>query len=241
MTLDRLDRRRSLLEQLEQQRRQLEGPARGFDQQRQAAFGLMASPRLGHALDVTREPLAVREKYGFTLFGQGVLTARRLVEAGARVVTVFWDEFGPVNTAWDTHANQFPRLREGLCPTLDRVYAALLADLEQRGLLEETLVLLSTEHGRTPKLTRVPGGGRDHWSYAYWGMLAGAGVRRGTVLGATDRRGGYVLDRPVSPKDILATVYHLLGFDPHKTFVTDRLGRPMNLLPHGEVVSELLT
>ncbi len=192
------------------------------------------------ALDVNREAPHVRDRYGYTLFGQGALAARRLIEAGARVVTVFWDEYGPVNTAWDTHVNNFPRLKEGLCPTLDQVYPALLEDLEQRGLLDETLVLLISEHGRTPKLSNAPGGGREHWGYAYCGLFAGAGIQRGVVIGATDRHGGYPIRQPSNPKDVLATVYHLLGFDPHTTTTPDRLGRPMPLLPYGNVIPELL-
>jgi hypothetical protein len=240
ITLDRLDRRRSLLKQLDSQAFQLEGEIRNYDRVRQAAFDLMTSPRVSRALDVTREPVGVREKYGHTLFGQGALAARRLVEAGVRAVTVFWDEFGPVNTAWDTHTNNFPRLKEGLCPTLDRVYPALLDDLRQRGMLDDTLVLLISEHGRTPRLSNKPGGGREHWGYAYCGVLAGAGIRRGTVIGATDRQGGYPVQRPVGPKDVLATVYHLLGFDPHTTTTPDRLGKPIPLLPFGDVIGELL-
>jgi hypothetical protein len=240
LTLDRLDRRRSLVEQLDRQARLLEGPLRHYDQVRQAAFDLLTSPKAARALDVTLEPAPVRDRYGYTLFGQGALAARRLLEAGARVVTVFWDEYGPVNTAWDTHVNNFPRLKEGLCPTLDQVYPALLDDLEQRGLLDETLVLLISEHGRTPKLSNKPGGGREHWGYAYCGLFAGAGVRRGTVLGATDRQGGYPVNRPINPKDVLATVYHLLGFDPQTTTTSDRLGRPTPLLPYGDVIAELL-
>jgi len=241
VTLDRLDRRRTLLQQLDQQQRRLEGQAHSFNGLRQSAFDMVLSPRINEALDVTREPDRMREKFGYTLFGQGALAARRLIEVGARVVTVFWDEHGPVNTAWDTHTNNFPRLKEGLCPTLDQVYPALLDDLDQRGLLAETLVLLLSEHGRTPRIANgVPGGGREHWSYAYCGAFAGAGIAAGKVIGATDRQGGYPSDRPINPKDVLATVYHLLGFDPEATTTPDRLGRPMSLLPHGEVISELL-
>jgi hypothetical protein len=240
ITLDRLNRRHSLVQQLDQQARRLEGPMRHFSRLQQAAFDLLTSAKVSQALDVTREPPRVRERYGYTLFGQGVLAARRLIEAGARVVTVFWDEYGPVNTAWDTHANNFPRLKEGLCPTLDQVYPTLLEDLEQRGLLDETLVLLISEHGRTPKLSNVPGGGREHWAYAYGGLLAGAGIQRGAVIGATDRQGGYPIHHPLNPKDIPATAYHLLGFDPQTTTTPDRLGRPMPLLPYGNVISEIL-
>jgi hypothetical protein len=240
ITLDRLNQRRSLVQQLDQQARRLEGPLRHYGQVQQAAFDLLTSPKVAQALDVNREAPHVRDRYGYTLFGQGALAARRLIEAGARVVTVFWDEYGPVNTAWDTHVNNFPRLKEGLCPTLDQVYPALLEDLEQRGLLDETLVLLISEHGRTPKLSNAPGGGREHWGYAYCGLFAGAGIQRGVVIGATDRQGGYPIRQPSNPKDVLATVYHLLGFDPHTTTTPDRLGRPMPLLPYGNVIPELL-
>jgi hypothetical protein len=239
VTLDRLDRRRGLLRQLESARRSADEGG-GFDRYRQTSFDMITSPRAAVALDVTREPRSVRERYGYTLFGQGALAARRLIEAGVRVVTVYWDEVGPANTAWDTHVNNFPRLREGLCPTLDRVYPALLEDLEARGLLHETLVMLISEHGRTPRVSRVPGGGREHWSGAYWGLFAGAGVRRGTVIGTTDRQGGYPSERPINPKDVLATAYHLLGYDAHRESTHDREGKPVALLPYGEVVPELL-
>jgi hypothetical protein len=239
-TLDRFDRRRSLLAQLDAQRRATAGRLDTFDSLQQAAFDMVASPGVVTALDVTREPEEVRERYGYTLFGQGALAARRMIEAGVRIVTVFWDEFGPVNTAWDTHSNNFPRLKQGLCPTLDQVYPALLDDLQQRGLLEDTLVMCISEHGRTPTVSDKPGGGREHWSGAYWGLFAGAGVPQGQVVGATDKQGGFPVERPLNPKDILATVYHLLGFDPHKTVTPDRLGRPHHLLPHGDMVDELI-
>jgi hypothetical protein len=238
VTLDRLDGRRSLLRQLDAARRVRDGG--GFDRYRQSSFDMILSPACGRALDVRREPRAVRERYGYTLFGQGALAARRLVEAGVRAVTVYWDEFGPANTAWDTHYNNFPRLKEGLCPTLDQVYPALLDDLRARGLLDQTLVLLISEHGRTPRLTNTPGGGREHWSYAYSGVFAGAGVKRGCVVGATDRQGGYPTDRPVNPKDVLATAYHLLGFDAQAVTTQDREGKPVPLLPYGEVIPEML-
>jgi hypothetical protein len=240
ITLDRLDRRRSLLKQFDDSRRALDRSAGGFERFQRTALEMITSPRCSRALDVAREPLPMREKYGLTLFGQGALATRRLVEAGVRVVTVYWDEFGPANTAWDTHVNNFPRLKEGLCPTLDQVVPTLLDDLEQRGLLDQTLVMLLTEHGRTPRLSKVPGGGREHWSYAYSILLAGAGIRRGTVIGATDRQGGYPIDRPLNPKDVLATAYHLLGFDPQTISIPNREGRPIALLPYGEVIPELL-
>jgi arylsulfatase A-like enzyme len=115
-----------------------------------------------------------------------------------------------------------------------------MEDLEQRGLLDETLVLLISEHGRTPKLSNAPGGGREHWSYAYWNLLAGAGVNRGCVIGATDRQGGYPIQRPINPKDVLASVYHLLGFDPQTVTIPSREDRPVHLLPYGEIIPEAL-
>src|SRR5262245_52540107 len=148
--LDRLDRRRSLLQQLETQRPALEAPLRGYDRQQGQVFNLLASPRFRRALDLDAEPRAVRERYGMTLFGQGVLTARRLVEHGVKLVTVIWDEFREANSAWDTHVRQVTRLRDELLPGFDRAYSALLTDLQERGLLDETLVVCVSEHGRTP-------------------------------------------------------------------------------------------
>jgi hypothetical protein len=241
LTLDRLDQRRSLLEQFDRSRRLLETTAavRGLSRHRELAFALLTSERLRTALDLGREPAPMRESYGMTLFGQATLVARRLVEAGCRFVTVVWDEFGVHNTAWDTHAQHFERMKGELLPGLDRAYAGLIRDLEDRGLLDETLVLCLSEHGRTPRLSRAPGGGRDHWAGCYTNWFAGGGVARGQVIGKSDKIGRSVAERPVSPKDILATVYHLLGFDPSTTLL-DRLQRPLPLVADGELVRELL-
>lgn len=237
LTLDRLNRRRGLLEQLDQQQRALAAaaPARGFDRQQQLAFDLVTSPKMRLALDLRREPAAVRERYGMTLFGQGVLAARRLIEHGVKLAAVFWDEYQEANSAWDTHVQQYPRLKNDLLPGFDLAYSALLTDLEARGLLEETLVLCLSEHGRTPKLNDAQGGGREHWSWVYSGLLAGGGVRRGSVLGASDKHAAFPKDHPVSPKDVLCTIYHLLGVDPRQT-IQDREGRPVPLVPEGEVL-----
>jgi len=239
MTLDRLSRRRSLLEQLESEQKRFEQSqqSESVDRFRQMAYSLLTSEKLRRALDVGREPSRVREKYGMTLFGQSCLTARRLLQAGCRMVSVFWDEYKIVNTAWDTHSRQLTRLRDELHPGLDAGLSSLLTDLDARGLLSETLVLCLTEHGRTPKVNKR--GGRDHWSKVYSVMLSGAGVRGGTVVGASDARGAHVKERPVSPEDILATIYHLSGVNPETT-IPDRLNRPVKLVPHGHVVSELL-
>jgi hypothetical protein len=241
MTLDRLDRRRTLVRQFDQARGELERSAAGLslDRYRQMALGLIGSDRIRYALNLQQEPLPLRETYGLTLFGQSCLAARRLVEAGARFVTVFWDEYGLAGSGWDTHWDHYPRMKNELLPGLDRGWAGLIADLDARGLLDETLVLCISEHGRTPKLqTNVAGGGRDHWSQAYSGLFAGGGIARGRVVGKTDRVGGTVVDRPVSPKDILATVYYLMGIDPRST-ITDRTGRPTALV-EGSVVQEML-
>jgi hypothetical protein len=237
VTLDRLSRRRSLLEQFETARRAADAPeVRGFDRHRQMALGLLTSSKMGRALDVQREPRALRDRYGMTLFGQATLTARRLIEHGARLATVFWDEFKEANSAWDTHVRQETRLKDELLPGFDLAYSALVTDLEARGLLDETLVIVLSEHGRTPKLNKTPGGGREHWSGAFCALLAGGGVRKGQVIGATDRIAGYPREHPVSPKDVLATVYHLLGVGPD-THLHDREGKPVALVPGGQVLT----
>ena len=238
MTIDRLDRRRSLLAQFDEARTRLEGRQTGsLDRYRQMAYSLMTSEKLRNALDVRREPGKLREQYGMTLFGQGCLAARRLVEAGSRFVTVFWDEFGPFNTDWDTHWDQLDRLKGWLMPGFDRAFSGLILDLEQRGMLDDTLVVWMSEHGRSPKINA--NAGRDHWSRVYSIVLAGGGVRQGEIVGGSDKLGGDVLHTPLSPKDILATMYHLLGIDPETT-VPDRLGRPLRIAGEGRVRWELI-
>ena len=238
LTLDRLNARQSLLDQFESARRTRDGLP-SADPFRERAYALLATPSVKKALDVRREPPGTRDRYGHTLFGQSCLAARRLVEAGSRFVTVFWDEYGLAGSGWDTHWEHYPRMKNELMPGFDRGYAGLLADLAERGMLDDTLVVVMSEHGRTPRITPERGGGRDHWSQAYTTLLAGGGAARGKVVGRTDAIGGTVTDRPVSPKDLLATVYHLLGFDPETT-LTDRTGRPQSLTPTGQVVREVL-
>lgn len=240
MTGERFAGRRTLLEAIDGESRRPNAAVTPFEQYRDLAFATIASPTVARALDVTREPSRVRERYGPTLFGQSALTARNLVEAGVKVVTVFWDTWTDNNAAWDTHTNHHPRLKEGLLPKFDRILPAFLDDMQERGLLDQTLVMVISEHGRTPTIADVPGGGRDHWAGAYWGMFFGAGIRTGQVVGATDKQGAYPTARPIDPKDILATMYHLLGVDADQATIPDRTGRPIHLLPHGSVVSELL-
>lgn len=237
----RLDDRRALLQQFNAAARGVEAEAlRNFDRHQQRAFGLIASTEARDALDIEREPIPVRDRYGMHLFGQATLVARRLVEAGSRFVTVFWDDYNHLQSAWDTHTNHFPKMRNLLCPGLDQTFTTLLEDLQARGLLDETLVVCISEHGRTPKIdSKDKGGGRGHWSEVYSAIMAGGGLARGKVVGKSDALGGEVADTPVSPKDILATMYHLLGIDPHTT-ITDRQGRPVAAAGEGKVRQELL-
>ncbi|MFT5522602.1 MAG: hypothetical protein ACI9HK_000546 [Pirellulaceae bacterium] len=240
VTLDRFNQRRNLLSRLADAQHGLANgsPSMGdADSFQKMALTLCDSTHIPAALDLDREPAQLRERYGYHLFGQSALMARRLIESGARVATVFWDEFVQNNSGWDTHNNQTRRLRDVLCPGLDQTVSALLDDLGDRGMLDETLVLVLTEHGRTPKAEG--GDGRNHWSSVYSIAMAGAGVARGNVVGASDSQGGIVKDRPVGPNDILHTIYHLLGVDADRT-IPGIQNRPTPLVDGGRVVREIL-
>ena len=239
ITIDRLNRRKSLLQQFSEKRTQFERhqSAETYSRHQRMAWSLVSSEKVRRALDVQSESAALREQYGMNLFGQSCLLARRMVESGSRFVTAFWDEYAYLNTDWDTHWNQTHRLNGWLLPGFDSAFSALILDLEDRGLLDETLVVWMSEHGRTPKFNG--NAGRDHWSRVYSIALAGAGIARGRVVGASDALGGDVQDTPISPKDILATIFHLLGIDPH-TLVRDQLDRPMPVAGTGQVRFELL-
>ncbi len=241
ITLDRLKGRRSLLAQFESQLPRAEASAATYDRVQRRAFQVLTSPAARAAFDLEREPAAVRDAYGRTLFGSSMLIARRLIESGVRFVNVtwdiFWDRFKIDYDGWDTHVKNFTILKDWNLPQLDQTLSALLADLDARGLLDETLVLMTSEMGRTP---RVNGNaGRDHWTYCYGNFLAGAGVRGGCVCGASDAQAAFVKDRPVRPADMVATVYHCLGIDPEMP-VYDRTGRPMPAAQGGEPVREVL-
>lgn len=242
LTTDRFELRQSLLGRVDAPLSVgARSAAESYAQQQQRAVSLLMSPALRQALDVSQEPAAVREDYGYTLFGQSCLAARRLVAGGTKFVSVFWDAFGTYfSGGWDTHQNHYPRLTQYLLPGFDRAYAALIRDLEQSGLLDETLVICMGEHGRTPRIDPKPvGAARHHWSQAYSATLAGGGVQRGAVVGRSDAIGGEVLDTPISPKDIQATTFHLLGLDPH-ALMYDRQHRPYPVAGTGEVRAELL-
>ena len=242
VTLDRLDERRRLVEQIDDAFRDRDraNDSQSFPAQQRLAFDMLASARVREAFDLANESDAMRDRYGRTLFGASTLLARRLVERGVQFVNVSWDNFSKrfevSKAAWDTHENNFPMMRT-LLPSFDQTYAALLADLDARGLLEETLVVTMGEMGRTPKINAQ--GGRDHWTYCYSVVLAGAGIRGGCIYGASDPHGAFIADRPVHIRDICATIYHLLGIDP-ATIVHDRAGRPLAIAHGGQPVHDIL-
>jgi hypothetical protein len=217
---DRLSRRRGLLQRLETHA-PVRPPAEAFDGNRRGVYALLEN-RAGDVFDLRREPSAVRERYGLTTVGQSLLLARRLVEAGVSLITVNWQDetkIDGVNTCWDTHQDNFAKLKNLLCPLFDQTFPAFVNDLHERGLLETTLVVALGEFGRTPKMGQFTQSantqktGRDHWPHAFTALLAGGGVRGGQVYGETTRDGGYVRDRPVGPADLTATILHHLGVD----------------------------
>lgn len=208
---------------------------RTYDEFQERAFSMITSSVAKNAFDLSQEPAPVREVYGRNRVGQGLLLARRLVEAGVRFVTIR----GYVRYGWDHHPEVFPRLKTEV-PPYDQGYAALLNDLHERGMMDNTLVITAGEFGRTPRLNSdARGPGRDHWAKAFSLTLGGGGIKTGAVLGATDRHGAEITDRPVSVPDFAATVYRALGLDPMaKLYTLD--DRPMFALPDGKPVSELI-
>lgn len=211
----RLDRRQELLAGLDARLAASGGPGKlaVFDLFRKKAQELLESRALRDALNIDQEPAATRDLYGSHRFGQGCLLARRLIEAGVSLVTVYWHYEGPDDSpVWDSHWNHFRHLRERLAPPADKAIAALVSELHSRGLLEETLLVCLGEFGRTPKINNMAG--RDHWPHVQSILLAGAGVPVGSVLGASDREGAYPAELPVSPADLTATLLHLLGVPP---------------------------
>ena len=243
ITLDRLNTRQGLVEQFDDRLRRGDGqPALAtVDQFQRRALDLLTSAKVKAAFDLNKADPRLVERYGRTLFGNSALIARQLVEAGVRFVNVSWDVYWPrLKTqyeAWDTHDRNFPIYKDYNLPHLDLTYTALLEDLEARGLLDETLVVVMSEMGRTPKINK--NGGRDHWTFCYSVLFAGAGIKGGTVFGASDGQAAYVKDGPVGTGDICATIYECLGIDPHLT-VPDYSGRPVAIAHGGRPIREIL-
>jgi uncharacterized protein (DUF1501 family) len=232
----RVTERRGLVEQIDAQRRLLDRAAevQSFDGYRQRAFNLLSSPATARAFNLAAEPAALRERYGTTQFGQCCLLARRLAEAGVPLINVHFCR--TPEGSWDTHSRHAGQMKELLCPIFDRAFAALVADLEQRGLLESTLVLATAEFGRTPRINK--NGGRDHWPWVYSVALAGGGSAGSVVYGSSDKIAAYPTSHPHDPADLAATVYHLLGVPPD-TQIFDQSRRPHPLIP-GQKIDGLL-
>ena len=239
---ERLSRRVGLQQALETHRDHLRTTAAGLDinGKYERALSLLQSVETERAFDLSQEPQATRERYGIHYFGQSLLLARRLVEAGVPFVTVYWNPPEMVynfdEESWDTHKDQHNRMRTYLLPHFDAGLAALLDDLDDRGLFDQTLVTWWGEFGRTPKING--NGGRDHWGFCQSVGLAGGGIRRGLVYGSSTPDGGYPETDPVRPDDLAATMFHLLGIE-HTQHMYDLASRPIPL-SYGEPVSELL-
>jgi hypothetical protein len=239
----RLDDRHALLGQVDRMLdRGLRSPAiAAMNRFQQEAFDLLHAGATREALEIEREPAASRDRYGRGKFGQSVLLGRRLIEAGVRLVQVNWPrepgDTAAGNPLWDTHQDNAGRLKNVLCPQFDTAYSALLDDLSERGLIDETLVVVMGEFGRTPTINAA--GGRDHWGSVFSVALAGAGVPGGGVIGASDERGAMPADRPVRPPDLAATIFQLLGISPDHEF-RDPFDRPLSVVSGGRPLREIV-
>jgi hypothetical protein len=238
LSAERLAVRQALVRGLDQRlARQTAGEgAAQLDRFQVRAFDLLTSPQTQRALDIKQEPDGVREAYGRNIYGQSVLLARRLIEAGTRMVTISWAP--DANATWDTHGENFKKLKNTLLPQFDAACSSLLAELAERGLLERTIVAVLGDFGRTPKINGNEGG-RDHWNFCYTVLLAGGGFKGGFVYGASDRLGAFPADRPVTPGQLVATIYQALGIS-HETILRDQESRPHRLVAAGDPLPALL-
>lgn len=230
MQLDSVKRRMRLVDQLNSQVDYLEQSAlsQSLKENHAKALEVVSTDAVRKAVDLTTADPKQRERYGRNLFGQSVLLGRRLLDAGTRLVQCNWQRIQSKDGfAWDTHWNNFSACKEDLLPPFDQAFSALMQDLEETGKLSETLVVVAGEFGRSPKIT-LKNGGREHWPDCYTVLFAGAGIRGGEIYGASDAMGAFPADKPTSPADFTATIYHLLGIDPHRE-EHDQLGRPFEL------------
>ena len=247
--LSRIQKRRELLGQIQTRAGQskLYGTVAGdFGQHRQRAYSLLKH-QAGELLDLKQESEKTRARYGDTMVGQSLLMARRLVESGVSLITVNWEDetkIDGVNTCWDTHQNNFSKLKTLLCPIFDQAFPAFIEDLDQRGLLESTLVVAIGEFGRTPQMGQFSQSsntrktGRDHWPHAFTALLAGGGIGGGQVYGKTNPHGAFVEVDPVSPADLTATILSYLGIDPKVEYLNEirkmthplSVGKPLSIL-----------
>lgn len=240
----RLSERHDLLSQVNQGFREgvESGAVTDFGRMHQKAFDVLHSDASRRAFRIEEETGALRDNYGRHKFGQSVLMARRLVEAGVRLVQVNWPREGAAEVKgsplWDTHSDNAGRVRDVLCPQFDRTFATFIADMKSRGLLDETLVVVMGEFGRTPKINAR--GGRDHWGPCFSVALAGAGTGGGRVIGSSDRIGAFPRERPVRPPDLAATIFYLLGIEPHAEF-NDPNGRPRYVTDYGIPLKEIVS
>lgn len=246
ITLDRLDGRRSLLEQFDVEQRRVErsGTLNQLDVFKRQAFDMLTSRNSPNsawrAFDLEEEPDKLRDRYGRFLYGEASLIARRLVERGVRLVTLYWESFekrdgdGP---AWDTHRNHFEIVKKYRAPVVDQIFTALCEDMEASGLLDETLLVVMGEMGRTPKPNK--GAGRDHWSYCYDVLFAGAGIKPGVVFGSSDKIGAYPASDPVGPEAIIATIYEAMGID-SSGVIYDQGDRPHPIAQRGKPIRDIL-
>ncbi len=235
-----LRRRLSLTDQLSAQSQQLQELAvtQNIRENQGRALDVLSSDAVRRAVDLAAIPAAERTRYGRNLFGQSVLLGRRLLDAGARLVQCNWQRTqGSNGFAWDTHWNNFSAHRDDLVPPYDNAFNALMTDLDCTGKLDETLVVVAAEFGRSPKITRS-NSGREHWPECYSVLFAGGGIRGGTVVGRSDKNAAYPAANPMTPADFTATIYHCLGLDPHSE-TRDQTGRPF-LLSHGNPIAELV-
>ena len=233
---DRLRERSQLLSGLgRSMQAQPEASLGAMDSFQHQAFELLTSKSAQEAFQLEREDSATRDRYGRNIYGQSTLLGRRLLEAGTRFVTLSWAP--DANATWDTHGNNFNALKNTLLPQFDAAFSSLLEDLVERGMLERTLVAVLGDFGRTPKINN--NAGRDHWNACYSILLAGGGIQAGTIYGASDRTGGLPIESPVTPGDVIATVYRLLGVD--STYqLYDALGRPHEVVPKGRILTEII-